>query len=62
MLDTLSLEAQKVISLNQKRLEKTPSLSEILKENPELRGFFRFVARNDLRRRAARLIAKKLAD
>lgn len=60
MLETGTVEAQKVISLTQKRLEKAPSLEQILKENPEIRGFIRFVARNDLRVKALELISQKL--
>jgi hypothetical protein len=54
-----SVPSESVVSLQGTRKE-APSLRQILKEEAELRGFIRYVARYDLRVQALEILEKKL--
>ena len=58
--DQSSMSQENVIQFTAKR-NQSFTLKELLKKEPELRGFFRFVKRHDLRTQALALIDKKIS-
>ena len=56
--NTDSISAENIVSLPNKK--KTPTLKKMLKQEAELRGFFRYVHKYELRAKALQLIEEKL--
>ena len=53
-----SVSSRNVVAIQSN--SKPKSLSQILKQEAELRGFFRYVNRYDLRKQALELVERKL--